>query len=273
MESHGSSARMEASSAVAIKEFLSETVSRIRLKKTAQEREKLKEAEEQRAQDQAFRVKWKESVKQKRNREIVEKVDEALYDSIIRVNSDLWSSSKSALHRKRRTLRKCKINSEYDECRNVDDNLPIVSFLRKKMENQQNLDNLIGDLIISEHVVDRTRDSGEYKISFTNKHSNKQASFEFTSGGDIPASLKYLQRIGSYGLQVQHKLDEPWQRIEEKALLFNHDNSNKLQLIDLVSDLLNLQSLKKDDILNSQRLPSGMMLKIMEMLSIHGLDQ
>jgi hypothetical protein len=231
-------------SSAAIKEYLSETVNRIRSQKRALELQKLREAEQQRALDQAFRNKWKESVKEKRNRQVVEKIDDELCDLVVRDKG----------HRVRR---KKGILEEED----LDiENENTLSFLKRKIENQNNLYNLIGDLVVNEHMVDRRRDSGEYKISFPNNMSSKQASFKFTSGGEIPSSIKYLHRIGAFGLKVRDKLDEPWER-QDRLL---NDNSNKLQLGEMLSDLLNIQSLKKDDILNVQRLPSGMMLKIIQ---------
>ncbi len=235
------------SDVISIKEYLAETVTRIRRQRRSEQLQKLRADEKQRTEDNSFRIKWKESVKEKRNREVIEKVDEVLYDSIIRINAEIVS------HKHRN---KYDLDSD-EEC---DNNIPIVSFLSRKEDNENQLNKLIGDLIIREHI-DRKRDSGEYKISFPSKHSNKQASFEFTSGGEIPASVKYLQRIGAYGLQVREKLDDPCQGQGYSGL---HDNSNKLQLGDLLSDLLNIQSMKKDDILNIQRLPSGMMLKVIQ---------
>lgn len=213
-----------------LRDFRAKTIARIIDKKREDQLREVKDYESKRAEANAFRTKWKEQVKDKRNKEVVEAVDDDLIRAAIP---------------------------------DIDNNNSNTAFLEKKLQNEQNLMELISDLHPVEDLenFDRKRDSGVFTVSMPDAYSSSsKAAFEFNTGGIIPSSIKFLQKVGAFELQVRDKLNDV---VEEENGSAAHI-SNKLQISSLMNDLLNIHSMKNEDMLKFQRPPSGLMLQAIQ---------
>jgi hypothetical protein len=214
-----------------ITDFRSKTLTRIVDQRRKAELDEVKHRELQRAEDNAFRVKWKESVKERRNREVMEKVDQNLIKSVVCAG-------------RRPNVVACTK----------------TSFLEKKDENENDLYACTSDLILADdlHNFDHQRDSGVFTFSLNNDSTH--ASFEFNGGGSISTSIRYLQRIGAYDLKIREKLKKPWINDAESPK-FVVDSSNKLQITEMLTELLNLNGRESS---GHRQVPCGFMLQVMQ---------
>jgi hypothetical protein len=228
-----------------IREFRSATIARIKETKIEAEKKKILEEEEKRKESQAFRIKWREKVKQKRQDDIIEIVDKlTVKDTLPELQTNMRTSTKQ------------------------------LNFLQEKAANEKSLQCLISDLEgHSNDYLALNKDSGAFKLSIS---ENKIPSIEFTSGVDRRASVHYLQKLAAFGLQVERRIS----KIRDSALVrdavdqanFGEKSqptasakgfsvTNDVQLCSLVQDLI------KDGPDSQSHVTSGIMESILNISS------
>lgn len=161
-----------------IKEFRQATIARIKEAKLESEKKRIIEEVNKKKEAQAFRIKWREKVKQKRQEEIIEVIDKlTVKESLPELQSSLRKSKKQ------------------------------VNLLQEKAENEKNLQSLISDLEghDARDYLALSRDSGAFKLSIS---GDKVPSIEFSSGVNRRLSVQYLQKIAAFGLQVENRISK-----------------------------------------------------------------
>lgn len=181
-----------------VREFHAATVARIKESKLEAENRRIIEEEERRKETNAFRTKWRDKVKQRRNEEIVAHVDKLLIrETIPSLQGDLRKSKRH------------------------------INFLQEKAQNEMYLQTLVSGLDGQDahEYFTSNRDAGNYTLSIG---PDKIHAVEFSPrASNKRASTQYAQKIAAFGLRVEERFNKTKESI---SVLSREPSIDKLTL-------------------------------------------